>query len=77
MNMIKKIFLTDLKHLCSSFFVLVIAGGVAIIPALYAWMNIYSNWDPYGNTGNIKMAIVSNDEEKILVNLRQHRTNSV
>lgn len=62
MNMIKKIFLTDLKHLCSSFFVLVIAGGVAIIPALYAWMNIYSNWDPYGNTGNIKMAIVSNDE---------------
>lgn len=62
MNMIKKIFLTDLKHLCSSFFVLVIAVGVAIIPALYAWMNIYSNWDPYGNTGNIKMAIVSNDE---------------
>ena len=62
MNMIKKIFHTDLKNLFKSFFALVIAGGVCFLPALYAWCNIYSNWDPYGNTANLKMAAVSLDK---------------
>ncbi len=25
--------------------------AIALLPSLYAWLNIYSNWDPYGNTG--------------------------
>ena len=33
-----------------------------IIPALYAWFNIYANWDPYGNTGNVAIAIASDDK---------------
>ncbi|MBQ1546906.1 MAG: YhgE/Pip domain-containing protein [Lachnospiraceae bacterium] len=60
--MIKKIFLTDLKNLMKSFFALVIAIGVCFLPALYAWCNIYSNWDPYGSTGNLQVAAVSLDE---------------
>lgn len=32
-----------------------------IIPALYAWVNIYANWDPYGNTGNVPIALASSD----------------
>jgi putative membrane protein len=44
------------------FFVLVIVGGLCLLPALYAWFNIYSNWDPYGSTGNIKIAVVNQDE---------------
>lgn len=62
MNIIKRIFLNDLKHVISNFFILVIVVGVCILPALYAWCNIYSNWDPYGNTGNLKVAAVSLDE---------------
>ena len=62
MNMIKKIFYTDLKNLSKSFFALVIVIGVCFLPALYAWCNIYSNWDPYGNTVNLKMAAVSLDK---------------
>lgn len=62
MNMIKKIFHTDLKNLFKSFFALVIVIGVCFLPALYAWCNIYSNWDPYGNTANLKMAAVSLDK---------------
>ena len=62
MNMIKNIFHTDLKNLFKSFFAMVIAGGVCFLPALYAWCNIYSNWDPYGNTANLKMAAVSLDK---------------
>ena len=39
-------------------------GGLAIgvLPSLYAWLNIYSNWDPYGNTGNISIAAASLDK---------------
>ncbi|MCR5545589.1 MAG: YhgE/Pip domain-containing protein [Lachnospiraceae bacterium] len=62
MKMIKTIFHTDLKHLFKSFFALIIVVGVCFLPALYAWCNIYSNWDPYGNTGNLKMAAVSLDK---------------
>ena len=62
MKMIKKIFYTDLKNLFKSFFALIIVVGVCFLPALYAWCNIYSNWDPYGNTGNLKMAAVSLDK---------------
>ena len=47
-----------IKH----FFALVIVIAIMIIPALYAWVNIYANWDPYGNTGNISIAIASDDK---------------
>ena len=33
-----------------------------MLPALYAWFNIYANWDPYGNTGNIAIAVVNLDK---------------
>ena len=31
------------------------------MPSLYAWVNIYANWDPYVNTGNVKIAVASRD----------------
>lgn len=61
MGNIKKIFLRDIKSLFRHPFALVIALGLCMIPALYAWFNIYSNWDPYGNTGNIQIAVASED----------------
>ncbi|MCR4618355.1 MAG: hypothetical protein K5669_09270, partial [Lachnospiraceae bacterium] len=60
--MIKKIFFTDIKNLTKSFFAMVIVIGVCILPALYAWLNIYSNNDPYGSTGNLKVAAISLDK---------------
>ncbi len=62
MRNIKKIFFRDVKALLKNPFAFIIAGGLCIIPALYAWFNIYSNWDPYGNTGNIRIAAVSKDK---------------
>ncbi len=62
MRNIRKIFFRDVKALLKNPFALIIAGGLCVIPALYAWFNIYSNWDPYGNTGNIQIAAVSNDK---------------
>ena len=62
MKTIKQIFFTDVKNLAKNLFALIIAIGVCFLPALYAWFNIYSNWDPYGNTGNLQLAAVNLDQ---------------
>ena len=61
MKNVFKIFISDVKAIGSHFFALAIAIAICFIPALYAWFNIYANWDPYGNTGNIGIAIASED----------------
>ena len=66
MKNIIKIFLSDIKGLAKNFFALVIAIGLCIIPCLYAWFNIYSNWDPYANTSSIKIAVASEDKDYTL-----------
>lgn len=35
--------------------------GLTIVPSLYAWFNIAASWDPYSNTGNLKVAVASED----------------
>ena len=62
MKNVFKIFISDVKAIGSHFFALAIAIAVCFIPALYAWFNIYANWDPYGNTRNISIAHTSMDE---------------
>ena len=39
-----------------------VAVAICLLPSLYAWLNIYSNWDPYGNTGNVSIALASMDK---------------
>ena len=41
---------------------MIVIMGITVIPTLYAWFNIAASWDPYGNTGNLKVAVASNDE---------------
>ena len=62
MKNIWTIFSGDLKRLIKNPFALIIAIGLCVIPSLYAWFNIYANWDPYANTANIKIAAVSEDK---------------
>ena len=62
MNTILRIFRHDFRGICRNMFALIIALGLCIIPSLYAWFNIYSNWDPYANTSSIKIAVYSEDE---------------
>ena len=61
MSTILRIFIKDLRGICRNIFALIIAIGLCIIPSLYAWFNIYSNWDPYANTASIKIAVYSED----------------
>ena len=62
MKNIGLIFKRDIRGLLKNFLALVVAVGVCALPALYAWFNIYANWDPYANTGNVKIAVVNNDD---------------
>ena len=61
MRNIWKIFKTDIRTLSKCFFASVVVVAIALLPSLYAWLNIYSNWDPYGNTGGISIAVASLD----------------
>ena len=63
MKNIWKIFTRDLKKLVKQPFALVIIIGLCVIPSLYAWFNIFANWDPYANTGGIPVAVVSLDKD--------------
>lgn len=61
MKNVFKIFKRDLKRLSRNAIALVIVIGISVIPALYAWFNIAANWDPYGSTDGIKVAVVNKD----------------
>ena len=48
MRNIVKIMLRDFKAISTNVVALVIVMGLCVVPCLYAWFNINSNWDPYG-----------------------------
>ena len=56
------IFRHDVRTIISSVSVIIIMAGLAFMPSLYAWINIYACWDPYSNTGNLPVAIVNKDD---------------
>ena len=59
-----RIFVSDAKRLATNVVAVVVIMGLAVIPSLYAWFNIFSNWDPYAKsaTGNLSVAVASSDE---------------
>ncbi|OUM64286.1 hypothetical protein PIROE2DRAFT_8967 [Piromyces sp. E2] len=62
MRKIIAIFLDDVKRICRRPAAVVILLGLLVIPGIYAWLNIDSNWNPYGNTGKLPIAIVNKDK---------------
>ncbi|MCH4191766.1 MAG: YhgE/Pip domain-containing protein [Butyrivibrio sp.] len=63
MKNILKIFLTDSGRIFSNVVAMVVIMGLCVLPSLYAWFNIFSNWDPYGqeSTSNLQIAVYSED----------------
>lgn len=62
MKNIWQVFTTDIRKIFAKPFAAVVLIGIMIIPALYAWFNIYANWDPYSNTNGLKVAVANDDE---------------
>lgn len=62
---------SDIKRLSKSVVAIVCVFGLALIPCLYAWFNIISNWDPYtpDSTKNLTIAVASEDEGTTFVGL--------
>ena len=71
MKHIWNIFRADWQRLTASVVAVVVMLGLCLVPCLYAWFNILSNWDPYGpdSTGNIKVAVASEDAGAELLGL--------
>lgn len=64
MRNVLNIIVHDFKRLTSSVVVLVILMGIIVVPCLFAWFNIISNWDPFEpeSTGRIPVAVTTEDE---------------
>ena len=54
----------DLRKITGSVVAMITILGLCIVPCLYAWFNIFSNWAPYESsaTGRIKVAVANMDE---------------
>ena len=57
-----EIFRRDVNRLSHNMVAMIVTIGVRLIPSLYAWFNIAANYDPYANTGNIKIAVANADK---------------
>ena len=64
MSNIIKIIMRDAKSISTNVVATVIFMGLCVIPSLYAWFNINSNWDPYSEeaTSNLQIAVYSEDK---------------
>lgn len=64
MKNIWRVYISDLRRITTNVVALSIVMGLCIIPSLYAWFNIMSNWDPYGEsaTSLMKISVYSEDE---------------
>ena len=61
MGNIIEIMKNDFKSAFSNPIVTLILIAIIILPSLYALLNIYACWDPYGNTGEVEFAIANLD----------------
>ena len=71
MKNIIKIIASDIKRLSTNVVAMVVIIGLTVIPSLYAWFNILSNWDPYGEsaTSNLQVAVASSDQGIVIGNI--------
>ncbi len=71
MKNVFRIIRTDARHITRSAVAMVVIMGLCIVPCLYAWFNIFSNWDPYGEsaTSRIRVAFYSMDQGLSLIHI--------
>ncbi len=60
MNVLR-IFKRDLLRLLHAPAALVVVLVLAILPSVYTWYNVVGFWDPYENTGDLKVSVVNLD----------------
>lgn len=83
---IRELYKLDWKRIFHNKLTFLLVIALMILPSLYAWFNIAALWDPYSNTGDIAIAVYSDDKtvnimdkdvnvgDKIIENLRENTT---
>ncbi|WP_411954330.1 YhgE/Pip family protein [Alkalibacillus sp. S2W] len=56
------VFSNDMTNIIRNWVAAILIGGLIILPSLYAWFNIEASWDPYGQTDQIPVAVVNEDD---------------
>lgn len=62
MNGVRLLVRRDLRRATSNVVVMIILTGLVVMPSLFTWFNVIANWDPFGNTQDLKIAVASTDE---------------
>ena len=62
MKNIIRIFKTDIKNIFTNWAATLVVVVLMVIPSLYSLINIEASWDPYSNTGGIKVAVINEDK---------------
>lgn len=52
----------DLVRLFKTPAALVVAIVLVVLPSLYTWFNVIGFWNPYNNTGNMRVCVVNEDQ---------------
>ena len=52
----------DILRLIKTPAALVVIAALLVLPSIYSWYNVVGFWDPYENTGNLRVSVVNQDE---------------
>ena len=61
MKNVFRILKRDIVRLLKAPAALIVVVALIIIPSLYTWINVYGFWDPYGNTGKMRVCFANED----------------
>ncbi|WP_034543292.1 YhgE/Pip domain-containing protein, partial [Companilactobacillus nodensis] len=57
-----ELFRIDIQRTLKSKPATLLMMALIILPCLYCWFNVWALWDPYSNTGDLKVAVYSDDQ---------------
>ena len=61
MRNVFRVFVRDVLRLLKTPPALVVIAALMVLPSLYTWYNVLGFWNPYENTGNLRVAVVNED----------------
>ena len=62
MHNVLRVLMRDLKRIAKAPASWVVILVLIILPSLYTWFNVVGFWNPYNNTGALKVCVVNEDE---------------
>ena len=65
MKNIFRIYKRDINKILTNWVALLMIVVLMIVPSFYSLFNIAASWDPYGNTKEIKIAVINEDKGTI------------